>query len=110
MLTREEVMGHGNWDDDTYAAGGPSRAARRLDDFGYTSAMKARSQREWQADPSLDPFGVTVRECRDSGGDAGAKPIAVLFDVTGSMGRVPQIMQRKLGKLHGLLRRKEYVA
>jgi hypothetical protein len=103
-------VGHGNWDDDTYAAARTFRAARRLDDFGYTSAMKARSQRDWQADPSLDPFGVTMRECRDSAGHTESTPIAVLFDVTGSMGVVPQIMQRKLGKLHGLLRRKEYVA
>jgi hypothetical protein len=102
-------MGHGKWDDDTYAAARTFRAAKGLDDFGYTSAMKAKSSKGWKADPSLDPLGVTARECRDSAGHADSTPIAVLFDVTGSMGEVPKIMQRKLGKLHGLLRRKGYV-
>src|SRR6201995_4915959 len=103
-------MGHGNWDDDTYAAARTFRAARRLDDFGYTSAMRARPPRDWRADPSLDPLGGSMRGGRGSAGDTDFTPIAGVFDVTGSMGRVPQIMQRKLGKLHGLLRRKEYVA
>jgi hypothetical protein len=103
-------MGHGKWDDDAYRAAKTFRAARRMDDFGYTSAMKARSRKDWKADPALDPSGVTARECRDSADHADSTPIVVLFDVTGSMGRVPQIMQQKLGKLHGLLQRKGYVA
>ncbi len=103
-------MGHGKWDDDTYAAARTFRAAKGIDDFGYTSAMKRSTHADWKADPSLDPFGVVARECRDSAEHAESTPIAVLFDVTGSMGVVPQIMQRKLGKLHGLLQRKGYAA
>ncbi|WP_199439742.1 hypothetical protein [Umezawaea beigongshangensis] len=102
-------MGHGKWDDDTYAAARTFRAARGIADFGYTSAMKAAPSTAWKADPSLDPLGVTARECLDSPDHADSTPIAVLFDVTGSMGQVPQIMQQKLGKLHGLLQRKGYV-
>ncbi len=71
--------------------------------------MKAAPSTAWKADPSLDPLGVTARECLDSPDHADSTPIAVLFDVTGSMGQVPQIMQQKLGKLHGLLQRKGYV-
>ncbi|MEU4744864.1 hypothetical protein AB0G02_30985, partial [Actinosynnema sp. NPDC023658] len=102
-------MGHGKWDDNAYAAAKTFRAAKGIDDFGYTAALRSRPSREWKADPSLDPKGVTARECRDSPDHADSTPIAVLFDVTGSMGRVPQIMQRKLGKLHGLLQRKGYL-
>ncbi|QCQ91457.1 hypothetical protein [Rhodococcus sp. SGAir0479] len=101
-------MGYGKWDDDTYAAAKTFRAARGLDDFGYTATMRTRPYTEWTVDPSLDPFGVSVRESRDSAGHPDSLPIAVLFDVTGSMGVVPRIMQDKLGKLHGLLQRKGY--
>ncbi|MFC9556405.1 hypothetical protein ACFTWF_36925 [Rhodococcus sp. NPDC056960] len=101
-------MGYGKWDDDTYTAAKTFRAARGVDDFGYTSALHATPRDQWKADPALDPRGVTVRECRDSAGHPESLPIAVLFDVTGSMGAVPRIMQDKLGKLHGLLQRKGY--
>ncbi|WP_067571860.1 hypothetical protein [Nocardia acidivorans] len=101
-------MGYGNWDDRAYDAARTFRAARGLDDFGYTADMRAQRMNSWKAHPSLDPKGVTFRESRDSDDHGNSLPIAVLFDVTGSMGRVPRIMQEKLGKLHGLLQRKGY--
>ncbi len=103
-------MGHGRWDDDAYAAARTFRAAKGIDDFGYTSTMMSTSRDKWKAHPSLDPLDVAARECRDSDDHEDSTPIAVLFDVTGSMGVVPKIMQRKLGKLHGLLQRKGYLA
>ncbi|WP_280446662.1 hypothetical protein [Nocardia brasiliensis] len=101
-------MGYGNWDDTAYRAAKTFRASRGLDDFGYTAEMQGVPYDSWQAHPTLDPLGVTVRECRDSADHDNSLPIAVLFDVTGSMGRVPRIMQQKLGTLHGLLQRKGY--
>lgn len=101
-------MGYGNWDDNTYAAAKTFRAARGDDDFGYTNALRSQPRTAWKADPTLDPLGVAARESRDSPGHPDSLPIAVLFDVTGSMGLVPRIMQDKLGKLHGLLQRKGY--
>ncbi|MFI9404559.1 hypothetical protein [Nocardia sp. NPDC052316] len=101
-------MGYGNWDDTAYRAAKTFRASRGLDDFGYTAEMQGVPYGDWQAHPTLDPLGITARECRDSADHENSLPIAVLFDVTGSMGRVPRIMQRKLGKLHGLLQRKGY--
>ncbi|QFZ21373.1 hypothetical protein [Saccharothrix syringae] len=103
-------MGHGKWDDNAYAAARTFRAAKGIDDFGYTAAVRNRPRHEWRADPSMDPKGVVARECRDSAEHADSTPIAVLFDVTGSMGSVPKVMQRKLGKLHGLIQRKGYLA
>ncbi|WP_405493515.1 hypothetical protein [Nocardia sp. NBC_00511] len=100
-------MGYGRWDDSAYDAARTFRAAKGLDDFGYTSDMRAVPYDQWKAHASLDPKGVT-RECRDSADHDNSLPIAVLFDVTGSMGSVPRIMQEKLGKLHGLLQRKGY--
>ncbi|WP_405165428.1 hypothetical protein OG203_10150 [Nocardia sp. NBC_01499] len=101
-------MGYGNWDDTAYRAAKTFRASRGLDDFGYTAEMRGVPYENWQAHPTLDPLGVGARECRDSADHENSLPIAVLFDVTGSMGRVPRIMQQKLGKLHGLLQRKGY--
>ncbi|MFE7800217.1 hypothetical protein [Nocardia sp. NPDC057440] len=101
-------MGYGHWDDTAYRAAKTYRAGRGLDDFGYTAAMRGEPSTRWRAHPDLDPLGVDVRECRDSAEHGNSLPIAVLFDVTGSMGQVPIIMQDKLGTLHGLLRRKGY--
>lgn len=101
-------MGYGYWDDDAYRAAKTYRASRGLDDFGYTNELRNTPRAAWRAHPTLDPRGVGVRESRDSAEHGASLPIAVLFDVTGSMGFVPRIMQNKLGKLHGLLQEKGY--
>lgn len=100
-------MGHGNWDDDAYQAARTFRASRGLDDFGYTADLYGKRPSAWRAHPTLDPRDA-IRESRDSADHAGSLPIAVLFDVTGSMGVVPRIVQAKLARLHGLLRSKGY--
>lgn len=100
-------MGYGHWDDDTYTAARTYRKARGLDDFGYTADLRDLPSSAWTVHPSLDPKDA-FRESRDSDDHANSLPIAVLFDVTGSMGRVPRVMQSKLGKLHGLLVDKGY--
>ena len=94
-------MGSGRWSSDTYEA-----AARLRGDasaFGYSDSG-ART-----VHPALDPFEVT-RESRDSAEHPNSVAIAVLFDVTGSMGTVPRQLQAKLPKLLGLLTDASYVA
>lgn len=102
-------MGNGAWSDNTYRAASTFRRARGIDDFTYTSTLLRLPQSQWAADPALDPLGVGMRESRDSAEHPNSTPIAVLFDVTGSMGAVPRIMQTKLGQLHGLLRYRGYL-
>ncbi|MEU3628624.1 hypothetical protein BS329_17565 [Amycolatopsis coloradensis] len=102
-------MGHGHWDDNAYAAAKTFRAAKGEDDFGYSAGLRKKPASAWKAARALDPANA-IRECRDSAEHADSTPIAVLFDVTGSMRRVPRIMQGKLGKLHGLLKRRGYLA
>ncbi len=58
--------------------------------------------------PTLNPYGVGVRESRDSTEHPASLAIAVLFDATGSMGAVPRKLQAKLPQLLGLLLRKGY--
>ncbi|GGL01311.1 hypothetical protein [Nocardia jinanensis] len=101
-------MGYGNWDHSAYRAAKAYRARRGMEDFGYTAQLREQPYDTWTVHPDLDPFGVGARECRDSADHGNSLPIAVLFDVTGSMGQVPMIMQGKLGKLHGLLKDKGY--
>lgn len=49
-----------------------------------------------------------MRESRDSAAHPESLAIAVLFDVTGSMGEVPRMVQAALPKLMGLIIRKGY--
>ena len=86
-------MGHGAWDDNAYRAAATFRRATGAADFAYSARMRTRPAGQWKADPAFDPQGVTVREARDGADHPNSTPIVVLFDVTGSMGVVPQIMQ-----------------
>jgi hypothetical protein len=95
-------MGSGRWSTDVYEAAERYRHANGISAFAYSESRPRRVH------PQLDPYGVTVRESRDSGEHPDSLAIAVLFDVTGSMLRVPRVLQTKLPQLLGLLLRKEY--
>jgi hypothetical protein len=94
-------MGSGIWSTDVYDAADRYRRATGASAFSYSDSG-ARS-----VHPALDPRGA-VRESRDSAEHPQSTPIAVLFDVTGSMGTVPRTLQAKLPQLLGLLLRQGY--
>ena len=93
-------MGSGRWSTDVY------EAATRL--RGDASAFAHNDSGARNVHPALDPFGIGARESRDSAEHPASLAIAVLFDVTGSMGSVPRTLQAKLPQLLGLLLRKNY--
>ncbi|WP_214402514.1 hypothetical protein [Pseudonocardia lacus] len=95
-------MGDGRWSTDVYTAAANYRASRGASAFAYSDSGARR------AHAALDPKGVVVRESRDTDEHPLSTPIAVLFDVTGSMGGVPRVLQTKLPQLLGLLTRKGY--
>lgn len=103
-LTRKDLtMGSGTWSTNVYDAAARYRTASGASAFAYSDGG-ATSVHE-----DLDPIGVTVRESRDSDDHPESLALAVLFDVTGSMGGVPRTLQAKLPGLLGLLMRKGYV-
>lgn len=103
-------MGSGSWSTNVYDAAARYRAAAGTDAFAYSDHVRHSAPRHtWRAHQSLDPHGLTVRESRDSDEHPDSLAIAVLFDVTGSMGGVPRTLQTKLPDLFGLLLRKGYV-
>jgi hypothetical protein len=97
-------MGSGRWSADVYNAAARFRAASGTSAFAHSDGGAT------EVHPALDPYGVRHRESRDCAEHPRSVAIAVLFDVTGSMGSVPRTLQTKLPKLLGLLLRKGYVA
>ena len=95
-------MGSGRWSTNVYDAAARLRAVTGASAFAYSDGGAATVH------PSLDPYGLTMRESRDSDEHPQSLAIAVLFDVTGSMRGVPRALQAKLPQLLGLLLRKGY--
>ena len=88
-------MGSGRWSADVY------ETAERL--RGGASAFTYSDSGARTVHPDLDPYDI-IRESRDSAEHPDSLAIAVLFDVTGSMGAVPRQLQTKLPKLLGLIK------
>ena len=95
-------MGSGRWSADVYETAERLRGGKSA--FAYSDSG-ARS-----VHPGLDPFDVGKRESRDGDEHPESLAIAVLFDVTGSMGSVPRTLQKKLPKLLGLIKDGGYAA
>lgn len=101
-------MGSTRWSDDHYRDRARRRARTGQDAFEHDHAIRIGSV-EAQVHPRMDPHGIKVRESRDSDAHPESHAVGVLFDVTGSMQRVPRILQQHLPKLMGLLIRKGYL-
>jgi hypothetical protein len=99
-------MGFSNWSDAAYQARQNQRLNTNQTAFTYDKHVRDTGQ--VAVHPLMNPFGVT-RESRDSDEHPASLAIAVLFDVTGSMGVVPRVLQTKLGALMRVLIQKGYV-
>ena len=97
-------MGSGRWSASVYDAGATYRKSTGTSAFAYSDSGLARSK---GVHDTLNPKNVT-RESRDSVEHPQSLAIAVLFDVTGSMGSVPRKLQEKLPTLFGTLVDKRY--
>ncbi len=102
-------MGGTRWSDEHYHDRAKVRASTGRDAFEYDRAVRSGSVSR-TVHQKMNPYGVTVRESRDSDAHPNSHAVAVLFDVTGSMQAVPRILQENLPRLMGLLLRKGYLA
>jgi len=102
-------MGNGNWDATSYSTTRATRRANDIDPFAYSSKGMASGKVHDDLDPAkLNTLNVRTRECFDSDDHPNSTPVAIMFDVTGSMGSIPRRLQDKLTNLFGLLLRKGY--
>lgn len=92
-------MGGGYWDSGMYTTSASSRKSMGVDDFDYDSKVKTGAVTGIHE--SLDPRKIKngIRESRDSADHPNSLPVAVFFDVTGSMGGIPRVLQGKLSQL-----------
>lgn len=101
-------MGGSNWSDSFYRARDDDRKSKGVDAFAYDRDIRSGSVATAVHD-KMDPKGLKFRESRDSDAHPLSRPVAVWFDVTGSMSSVPRTLQQKLPELMALLIKKGYI-
>lgn len=106
-------MGSSTYSDCLYSARVSTAKARGTDLFTHTYDIRSgKTKRTVHA--SLDPAhrnsaGQLIRESFDSAAHPDSVPVAVFFDVTGSMARVPRIAADNLGQLMASLLKKGFL-
>lgn len=93
-------MGGSSYSRSDYDARATYRATTNTSAFVHDSAIKSGAVAA-STHIEMDPLGVKLRESRDSDAHPISVPVAVIFDTTGSMMSVPDILQRNLNKLMG---------
>jgi hypothetical protein len=103
-------MGNTRWSDAHYEARAAIRRATGRSAFEHDADIRAQKVRAG-VHPKMNPAMLAngLRESRDSELHPESHAVAVMFDVTGSMGTVPRILQESLTTLFGLCLRRGYL-
>ncbi len=99
-------MGYSNWSNSAYQTRQNYRKKSNKTAFTYDKQVRQTGIKK--VHDEMNPYQVT-RESRDSDKHPNSLSIGVVFDVTGSMGRVPRVLQTKLGSLMRILVQRGYV-
>lgn len=105
----EDFMGGSSWSTDAYKTRVDSRVAATGTAFAYHADVTSGRTKK-KAHDTLDPKGLKIRESRDSANHPESNAVAVVLDVTGSMGSVITAIHEKLPTLMGILTRKAYIS
>lgn len=100
-------MGSGAWSATNFFDRAATRAAAGVDTFDYSA--RAKKSGVLRPHQTLDPYGMQVRESRDSAEHPDSNSILISLDVTGSMDRVVRGIHRDLPHLHELLLGHKYI-
>ncbi len=100
-------MGSGIWSASTYSSRVEKRRAAGKDVFEYSAA--AKSSGNLRVHQTLDPYGLQVRESRDSAEHPASNSIIIALDETGSMNRVIRGIHGDLPQLFHLLLGRKYI-
>lgn len=102
-------MGGGAWSSDFYRDQEEVRKRSGRATFAHHADMSSKPIEQRTVHASLSPQGVAFRESRDSDEHPESNAVAVFFDVTGSMGGIPKILQEKLPSLMDTLNAGGYI-
>ncbi len=94
-------MGGTSWVRSDYDSRVTARALTRTPVFKYSDDI-AKGVVQAKVNQFFDPLGLTIRESRDSEEHPITIPVAVWLDTTGSMMKVPAVVEAQLPKLMGL--------
>jgi len=97
-------MGYGAWSDVDYR-----RSARGRKAFVFSADVLSRPREEQRCHQLLDPFGLTIRESRDSAEHPESNAVMIGLDVTGSMARVVVEIRDSMGTLMEMLLNGRYI-
>jgi hypothetical protein len=100
-------MGSGAWSASNFFDSATARAAAGVDTFDYS--VRAHQSGVLRVHQTLDPYGLTTRESRDSAEHPDSNAVIISLDVTGSMDRVVRGIHRDLPHLHELLLGHKYI-
>jgi hypothetical protein len=100
-------MGSGAWSATDFFDRARTRSAAGVDTFAYSA--RAKQTGVLRVHQTLDPYGLGVRESRDSAEHPDSNAILISLDVTGSMDRVVRGIHRDLPHLHELLLGHKYI-
>lgn len=101
-------MGSSRWSNDFYHEREAERATTGKSAFAYHEKVAKAPASERKVHANLVPMKI-MRESRDSKEHPESRALAIVFDVTGSMGGIPRILQKKLPALMSTLLERKYV-